>query len=395
MPKALIEVHSPIGRSDPQAVYMANSLSRMGWEVRLIQCLHSETEYVIPEGYISRDVELLSYVPIMPMWAKSAIIEFAIACSQLLREWAPDVFIAYDFAGQLCISHANAACASRIATKTIVMQLETVSYTSRFFDGDCMGIIADAWKSSLVVYPEPNRLLIDAKKMSECAAVPLGFDILSPTVPHLLGSQFLPRVLDASSKIDNKQECKIVYAGSVVEESYVIDALTAIGKIGLSSGLAISLSVAGPIGASVKECFLSLIEAIPFARYLGVLNQQQVQELVQDAHFSFIGWKPIDENFYYCAPNKFFQALALGAVPICVPSPIFLRALEGLNGLDFPCLDWNTALWENQLPSLLRYYLGRHQDVSSKNEQVFRDRMSWDVEFARFYKRNLSHDAVD
>lgn len=387
MKKVLVEVHAPVGRSDPQAVFMANSFVAMGWNVILYQCLHADTDYQPPKKFVSEKVQVVSYTPIVPMWAKAATIEFAHACRNFILESKPDLFIAYDFSGQLSISLLPPLSSLDFPLKTIIMQLETVEYTSRFFDGDAAGIISKAWRSSLVVYPEANRLDIDAKAMATQGIVPRGYEILPPTVPAAI-----PRVKDSSRRETLRpgtDEIRIIYAGSVVEESYAIEALETLESIGAINGSRLRFLVAGPIGQNVKERFLSLLENAKATQYLGVLNQEQVCELLLSSHFSFVGWKPLDANFYYCAPNKFFQALSLSVIPICVPSPIFLSALEGVAGLDFPCISWEPLDWKEQLANALRYYYGRHSEISLRNKALFDATMSWESEFSGFY-RNIS-----
>jgi hypothetical protein len=389
LPKALIEVHAPIGRSDPQAVYLANSLSRLGWEVRLLQCLSPGEDYSSPDGFLDSRVESVTYAPTNAMWARSAVIEYALECSSHLETWKPDVFFAYDFAGQLSVS--NARSRRILCTEIVVMQLETLSYTKRFFGPGSYDIIGLAWSGSLVVYPECNRLLYDSKVMDGIGGVPKRFDILPPSVPRFTNpSVDLPENIerDYSNRTD-RSDCVIVYAGSIVEETYIFEFLESIIQLSAFADFTLKVLVAGPVGKSVQKRFHSLLEKIPFARYLGILNQNEITKLVRSAHFSFIGWKPLDENFFYCAPNKFFQALALGAIPICVPSPIFIAASRSFESLELAYLGWGHTNWPEELRAIIEYYMACFGAASKSNLDVFDDQMCWDVEFERFYRRNF------
>lgn len=388
MKKALLEVHAPIGRSDPQAVFMANSLSQKGWDVKLIQCLHPKTPYDHPLGFLDSEVDLLSVSPVCPMWARSATFEFSMKCADVITNWMPDVFFAFDFSGQLAIALAHEK--GKLRTKTIVMQLESVDYTKRFFDGDSLAIIGTAWKHSLVVYPECNRLSFDSRYMASNNITPKEFGVIAPTVPTNSDLQVDRKGLSDATCLSADYPITVAYTGSIVAESYAIEVLQAFNRAELCSTKKVRFKIAGPISPDISEIFHKLVEATPCAEYLGVLNQIGVAKVISDAHFSFIGWKPIDTNFYYCAPNKFFQALSLGAIPICVPSPIFITASCHFPDLRIEYLDWDSASWDNELSHIINDDIDKISADSKTNRTIFNQQMSWDIEFQRFYNQHLS-----
>lgn len=387
MKKALLEVHAPIGRSDPQAVFMANSLCQKGWNVKLIQCLHPKTPYDQPLGFLDPEVDLLSVSPICPMWARSATFEFSMKCTDIITTWMPDIFFAFDFSGQLAIALAHEK--GKLKTKTIVMQLESVDYTKRFFDGNSLAIIGNAWKRSLVVYPECNRLFLDAQYMAAENITPEEFGILAPTVPTDSAPRCDREELSETTHLTADDPITVVYTGSIVAESYAIEALQAFNRAELRSTGKARFRIAGPISADISDMFYNLVDATPCAEYLGVLNQGSVTKVIRDAHFSFIGWKPLDTNFYYCAPNKFFQALSLGAIPICVPSPIFLTASCHFPDLRIKYLSWDSSSWANELGHIINSTIDEIRTHSKMNRTIFNQQMSWDIEFERFYNKHL------
>jgi len=388
MRKALLEVHAPIGRSDPQAVFLANSLSLSGWQVRLIQCLHPNISYVQPEGLLSPDVELISFAPLTPMWAKSATFEFSFYCASLIRDWNPDIFVAYDFSGQLAIALAFEL--GKLKSRCIVMQLESVDYTRRFFEGDSLGVIGKAWRHSLVVYPECNRLISDAQYMAGKGFQAGRFALLAPTVPEISAAHSRRNPSRSTEKEEGCRIHTIAYTGSIVKESYVMEMLQAIRNIELLSPNNLRVVVAGPISSELSGAFHAIIQDMRNAEYLGVLNQEGVTHVLEMSDFSFIGWKPLDTNFFYCAPNKFFQALAHGCIPICVPSPIFITASHCFPDLNIAYLNWNSESWDMELQSVVESIGKNLQNMIKVNSDVFAMNLSWDVEFRRFYDEHLS-----
>lgn len=379
---AIIEVHAPIGRSDPQAVFLANSLCASGFNVILIQCLHKDAAYQVPEGFLNKNVKLISYQPLIPMWSRAATIEYATFCARTAKDVQASLFIAFDFSGQLAIELLEKFSPS---TLTIIFQLETIEYTSRFFGDTTISHIARAWQRSLVVYPEPNRFIQDCGMAGSLDFEPLYTAIFPPTVPSQCNFSRSNLKKDQNSS----KKLSFIYTGSIVEESFAIEFLECLGYICATNKLNFKVSVAGPIGQSVALKFDNLLKKYLFIEYHGVINQLELAELLNKADYSFVGWKPLDTNFYFSAPNKLFQALSAGVIPISVRSPIVMNLLSSYKNLKIPLIGWTVDDWPKELLKIIQLSSAEILSFSEINAQIFQKSLSWDAKYEDFFKNSL------
>ncbi len=102
-------------------------------------------------------------------------------------------------------------------------------------------------------------------------------------------------------------------------------------------GIDIYGNFAGSKASLLAEGFSGLNGRV---RYYGYLENDMLKQLRPYYAYGIVMWAPVNENQYYAAPNKFFEYIADGVVPICTPHPQCKKIIEKYKcGLLFS--DWS------------------------------------------------------
>lgn len=371
--KALVISQSGIGRSDPQIIYTANSLFDFGMEVHLFQCIHKGAPN--PSNQLLRDgVICESFFPIIPMWSLSAFLEFSDYIIKKTSNIDYDYIFAFDFSGILVI---NKFYELKSGFRSVIFMLENIAY---FNDSHgCFGfdVLSSVWGRSVVVYPEVNRLQSDLNRFGDALGKPQHFHILPPTTPS---TPTLEVTWHNNHDDQTTHPVNIIYAGSIVNQSFAIE----FGYALIESGLDFKYDLYGPVGPDMPQLLDRLIESSNNKIiYKGIVDQEELNNLYGQYKYSFVGWKPFEDNYFYACPNKFFQSLRSGAIPIVVPHPLIINAIEA-HSLSCIILDWKTDNWPNLLKNNTSNY--DYQAVCN-NFEMFNLNMSWDSQVINLFSR--------
>jgi hypothetical protein len=378
MKSAAIVLQSPIGRSDPQAIYLACSLNALGIKVTIIQCIHPDS-VKIPYTLLPTAVEVLNFRPIIPMWSGGAVAEFSLFASKIIYSGRFDTVFSFDYTGIL----ASAILLEKGGWigNTCLFMLENIQYMIGSHGETALSALKYIWSKSVVVYPEPNRLLIDSSLYQNILGVNPNVYILPATVPRRVDNPtdsdyFKYRNID-------KRSLKVIYAGSVVSESFVIDFAKHIIK---SKGeLDFTLDIFGPVGADcIGQLQAVACSAEGRVNYRGIVNQITLSKIYPEYDLSLVAWRPVSANFYFASPNKFFQAISSLVIPITTMNPLVSAAID-THQLNTIKLDWNSDHWNADLLQASNLRL-EYSGWAQNNYNKFSSSLSWDEEFNKFFE---------
>lgn len=190
-----------------------------------------------------------------------------------------------------------------------------------------------AGRADLLIYPERNRAMLDIQKF--------GFSKIPSVVVMNCTNQKeeLQEVLPVSQR-----NGKIIYSGRLDYEN--TNARYFLGEDIKDFKIDIFGNIAGENKETLSTEFAKLNSKV---RYFGYIESEKLKPIRKEYAYSVVMWNPVNENQYYAAPNKFFEAIADGVIPICTPHP---QCVEIIQRYDCGILmrDWSydafvEALW--------------------------------------------------
>lgn len=163
--------------------------------------------------------------------------------------------------------------------------------------------IAD--KVDLLVYPEENRAKIDVREYGHRG------------IPMITVYNCTNHIKDLDTVVDCMQRNgRAIYAGSLSQRNTNLDYFFKERKD------EVCIDVFGNVDACENDCLREkLLHINEGVNFYGYVENQRLQEIRKKYAYSIVMWNPINENQLYAAPNKFFEAIADGIIPICAPHP--------------------------------------------------------------------------
>lgn len=167
-------------------------------------------------------------------------------------------------------------------------------------------------KVDLLIYPEENRARIDIR------------DYGHRGMPMVTVYNCTNHVKDLAEVIGStERNGKAIYAGKLDQTNTNVHYF--FGK----RNDKICIDVFGDISSCssdfIKENLLHINEKMNF---YGYVENQKLQIIRKKYAYSIVMWNPVNENQLYAAPNKFFEAIADGVIPICAPHPQCIKIIK-------------------------------------------------------------------
>ena len=371
MKKAIIVAQSGVGGSDPQIVYLANSLAVINFEVHLLQCIHPKAS-IFPAGFLDSSVKVESFYPKIPMWSKAGFSEFSHFSAKRQTELKADYIFSFDYAGVLTASLSN-EIAPNTFTSCIFM-LENIDYMIKSHGMGALDVLTSIWEKSIIVYPEVNRLNLDVSSYVNKLPVNERLFIISPTSPISSDEQSNKSTL-------NDDVYRFIYAGSIVEESFAIE----FGHCLKASGLNYVYDLYGVVGPNYGDHLnLMINESSGKVTHNGIVDQSRLNEIYGNYDYSFTGWKPVSSNYYFACPNKFFQTIKNRVIPITLDHPIIHNVIDFFDIYSLQ-LSWDQNLWADSLKKSIKLK-DELTKLGDSNYEIFCKELSWQVQFESFRK---------
>jgi len=211
------------------------------------------------------------------------------------------------------------------------------------------------WRFIKVVYPLEIRKLsmpipILKSNMFIIPNVPvLPFDLLN----HFRDSQ---RVIDFIhyGELDNRR----VYTNDILSFVKVIEGLIEVYGVN----------------------YFPLIENEKFVYYGGVISHLDLMKKLKSCRFGFVGYRPIDFNTRTAAPNKLFEMMVNGVIP--------LISSENRHLKEFVVSDLQIFNWTDPLPILVEQFnrlLCVEEQIRKEGVNLVLNKYNTDIYFPKFW----------
>lgn len=157
----------------------------------------------------------------------------------------------------------------------------------------------------LLIYPEENRAKIDIREYGHRGT------------PMITVYNCTNHIEDLKEVLDCEQRNgKAIYAGTLDQKNTNVNYF--FGEREDDICIDVFGNIASCDSELLKENLLHINEKVNF---YGYVENQKLQRIRKEYAFSIVMWNPVNENQLYAAPNKFFEAIADGIIPICAPHP--------------------------------------------------------------------------
>jgi len=168
------------------------------------------------------------------------------------------------------------------------------------------------WNNKIIIYPLVERL-------SFGKIMPRAKNIIIENVPPN-NRQFIQR------KIENERIKLLLYGNLNSDVTYIKEWIDLIkGKNNVQLDL---------FGWAFNQ--MDEINNNSNIKYKGNLRHDELLLRLNEYHFTIIGYKPIDFNHKFCAPNKLFESLSLSIPVICNNlNPTLVRYIEENENIGF------------------------------------------------------------
>ncbi len=226
-------------------------------------------------------------------------------------------------------------------------------------------------KVDLFIFPEENRAILDTNIIN-----------IDPSKIKIVYNAANKKNLTLDDCLKNRKKI-ILYSGSISEDSFLNYMLEY-----NSSNVIIELFgiFEGKNKNKNKKNFYNYNHNLIYSGYLSAM---QLNERRKQYAYSICMWRPTDNHLLYAAPNKFFESIADGVVPIVAPHPqcklIILKYKCGILLKDWSYQSFKEALdYANAIYGTDTYYELVKNCLQASNEEV-----NWEHQFYHI-KENLS-----
>jgi len=116
-------------------------------------------------------------------------------------------------------------------------------------------------------------------------------------------------------------------------------------------------------------------------RYMGYVENTVLEELRNRYCYSIVIWRPLDDNHFYAAPNKFFEAISSGVPPITAPHPQCKMLVERYR-CGIIMRDWTfEAFYESIQRALSIYHSSRYSEMVDNCRKAIIEELNWETQF--------------
>ena len=123
------------------------------------------------------------------------------------------------------------------------------------------------------------------------------------------------------------------------------------------------------------------------SRYLGYVDADKLAERRRQYAYGIVSWNPVNDNLRFAAPNKLFDYIGSGVVPIAAPHPQCKYLLEKYN-CGILLRDWGfDAFVEGLRYAALIYGTPLYEELCQNCIRVSRAELNWDTQIRPVMKK--------
>lgn len=221
----------------------------------------------------------------------------------------------------------------------------------------------------LFIYPEANRERLDIEKYGDRNA---------PSV--IVYNCANERKKTGSIPIE-KRNGKFIYQGT-------LDAINTNANYLMGSHLeGHSIDIYGNfVGNQIEHLSNGFAKLNGSVRYFGYVENKILAEIRKKYAYGIIMWAPVNENQKYAAPNKFFESIADGVVPIATPHP---QCKEIIEKYDCGILikDWSYEEFCRTIDEAAKIYgTNRYRKLVENCRIAVEKELNWDTQMEKVQK---------
>jgi len=138
----------------------------------------------------------------------------------------------------------------------------------------------------------------------------------------------------------------------------------------------------------VENDFLKLKKGV---RYMGYVDNDVLSKIRRNYAYGLVSWNPVNNNFLYAAPNKFFEYIADGVVPIAAPHPQCKELID-----KYKCgilmQDWTYKSFLEALEKAKVFYdTPAYVNLSNRCFFAAENELNWENQMTKIYKYMPDH----
>lgn len=226
--------------------------------------------------------------------------------------------------------------------------------------------------ADILLHPEINR-------MNSCMSFFPKLNIPQYVV-YNASKSFDPSEVVASNELNGR----ILYQGTISREStfadYYFDAQ--VQKMPIDIYGAISGEESTKFELTQK--FTSMLHN---AQYFGYINSECLAQRRKYYSYGIISWNPINANFKFAAPNKLFEYIGSGVVPIAAPHPQCQYLIKKYN-CGIVLHDWSfDSFFDGLQYAMLIYGTPIYETMRQNCLKAANEELNWDVQIAPVMKK--------
>ncbi len=221
----------------------------------------------------------------------------------------------------------------------------------------------------LIIHPEANRAQRDIR---EC-----GYKDAPLVVAYNSASSWD----DVDVTSSRERNGKVIYQGSINSRLTYPDYYT--NKLLGDIPIDLFGNISGEDRYEIEAAFMNLRNDI---KYHGFIDNKKLAKIRKQYAYSIVMWNPVDENFLYACPNKFFESVFDGVPPIAAPHPQCKAIIEQY-GCGIVMKDWTFESFRAALELATEQYGTPAYDQMVENcRQAALTELNWETQFAKIEK---------
>lgn len=329
---------------------------KQGYEARVLEVDQPEKTYV-RDRYPEFDIERI--MTATPCYTKAGRIEYIRRCAGTVNRLQPEILVLF------CSFTLPVLFKLKYRPQMVIYY--NIEMASAYGRDDCVLNSLLSGKVDLLIYPESNRAMLDIKKfgLQQIPAV----EVFNCTDRQAQGRGHVHM---------EEKNGKILYSGTLDQENtnahYLLDKELNQHRIDIFG------NVTGKGSGKLRRELLCLNANV---RYRGYIANEALREIRRYYAFSIVMWNPVNENQYFAAPNKFFESIMDGVIPIAAPHP---QCREIIKNYDCGILmrDWSQDAFREALRTAQRIYgTERYAEMMRNCRRAVRQELSWEKQMTK------------
>jgi glycosyltransferase involved in cell wall biosynthesis len=220
-------------------------------------------------------------------------------------------------------------------------------------------------KVDLLIYPEQNRAMIDIRQY--------GYHGIPFAVVYNCANAKVDQTIRFSQR--NK---KVIYQGTLdldnTNAAFFMGSQLEEYQIDIYGNLA---------GRHVEDLASGYAKLNGRVRYLGYIDHALLSRIRKQYAFGIVMWTPVNDNQYYAAPNKLFEYIADGVVPICTPHPQCVEIIERYQ-CGFLIPDWSYESFCGTIKKAVSCYnTGRYKLLVDNCRKAVEAELNWEAQMEK------------